>query len=137
MSFPRIPLLAAILLAVPLAPAQTSPRTARHKAEVHRRHERLQEKPLPPSAWNGHPRLAIVLVLDNFQGEDLQRWRADFQKDRGFDLFLDEGAYFPDCYYDYANNESAPGNAAISTGAYTDANGISGDSWWNLSLIHI
>ena len=35
-------------------------------------------------------------------------------------MFLDAGAYFPDCYYDYANTKTAPGHATLGTGAYTD-----------------
>ena len=57
---------------------------------------------------------------------------ADF-KGRGFRLFLDKGAYFEDCYYDYANTKTAPGHATLGTGAYTDGHGISANSWWDLT----
>jgi len=83
------------------------------------------------TAYDDHPRLVIILVLDQFRADYLERYRADF-KDRGFNLFLDHGAWFPDCYFDYANTETAPGHAAIGTGAYTDGNGIGGNSWWDL-----
>ncbi len=88
--------------------------------------------PVPPSAYNGHPKLAIILVIDQFRGDYLDRWRADF-KNRGFNLFLQHGAYFPDCYYDYANTKTAPGHATIGTGAYTDGHGISSNDWWDLA----
>lgn len=83
------------------------------------------------SAYDGHPKLIVIVVLDQFRADYLERYRADF-KGRGFDLFLDHGAWFPDCYYDYANTETAPGHAAIGTGAYTDGNGIGGNAWWDL-----
>ena len=83
------------------------------------------------SAYNDHPKLAIILAIDQFRGDYLDRWRADF-KDRGFDLFLDHGAYFSNCYYDYANTKTAPGHATIGTGAYTDGHGISSNEWWDL-----
>ena len=84
------------------------------------------------SAYDDHPKLIIILVLDQFRADYLERYRADF-KGRGFDLFLDHGAWFPDCYYAYANTETAPGHAAIGTGAYTSGNGIGGNSWWDLA----
>lgn len=83
------------------------------------------------SAYNDHPKLAIILVIDQFRGDYLDRWRADF-KGRGFGLFLDHGAYFPNCYYDYANTKTAPGHATIGTGAYSDGHGISSNEWWDL-----
>src|SRR6185437_6064888 len=84
------------------------------------------------SAYDDHPKLIVIVVLDQFRADYLERYRADF-KGRGFDLFLDHGAWFPDCYYDYANTETAPGHAAIGTGAYTNGNGIGGNSWWDLA----
>ena len=84
------------------------------------------------SAYDGHPRLVIILVVDQLRADYLDRYRADF-KGRGFRLFLDHGAYFEDCYYDYANTKTAPGHATLGTGAYTDGHGISSNSWWDLS----
>ncbi|MGC2404264.1 MAG: alkaline phosphatase family protein [Acidobacteriaceae bacterium] len=83
------------------------------------------------SAYDGHPRLVIVLVIDQFRADYLDRYRADF-KGRGFRLFLDKGAYFEDCYYDYANTKTAPGHATLGTGAYTDGHGIAANEWWDL-----
>src|SRR5271163_5148678 len=84
------------------------------------------------SAYDGHPRLVVILVVDQFRADYLDRYRADF-KGRGFRLFLDKGAYFEDCYYDYANTKTAPGHATLGTGAYTDGHGISSNSWWDLA----
>jgi arylsulfatase A-like enzyme len=84
------------------------------------------------TAYDDHPKLVIILVLDQFRADYLERYRADF-KNRGFNLFLDHGAWFPDCYFDYANTETAPGHATIGTGAYTDGHGIGGNSWWDLA----
>jgi hypothetical protein len=84
------------------------------------------------SAYDAHPKLVIILVVDQFRADYLDRYRADF-KGRGFRLFLDSGAYFEDCYYDYANTKTAPGHATLGTGAYTDGHGISSNAWWDLS----
>jgi type I phosphodiesterase/nucleotide pyrophosphatase len=84
------------------------------------------------SAYDGHPRLVIILVVDQLRGDLLDRYRSDF-KGRGFRLFLDKGAYFEDCYYDYTNTKTAPGHATLGTGAYTDGHGISANAWWDLN----
>ena len=84
------------------------------------------------SAYDAHPRLIVILVVDQFRADYLDRYRADF-KARGFRLFLDHGAYFEDCYYDYANTKTAPGHATLGTGAYTDGHGIASNAWWDLS----
>src|SRR5580658_6013419 len=81
-------------------------------------------------AYDGKPKLVLILVIDQFRGDYLQRYRADL-KGRGFKLLLDEGAWFPDCYYNYANTKTAPGHATIGTGAYTDGHGIESNDWWD------
>ena len=84
------------------------------------------------SAYDAHPKLVVVLVVDQLRADALDRYRADF-KGRGFRLFLDKGAYFEDCYYNYANTKTAPGHATLGTGAYTDGHGISANAWWDLT----
>src|ERR1700692_4000152 len=82
--------------------------------------------PLPTAraqAYNATPKLVVIVVIDQFRGDMLQRYRAEF-KGRGFRLLMDEDAWFPDCYYNYANTKTAPGHATIGTGAYTDGHGI-------------
>ncbi len=82
------------------------------------------------SAYDAHPKLIVIIVIDQFRGDYLERYRADF-KGHGFRLFIDKGAYFTDCYYDYANTKTAPGHATIGTGAYTDGHGIGSNEWWD------
>jgi Type I phosphodiesterase / nucleotide pyrophosphatase len=164
MNLLRLPsLLLVVILGVPLAQAQNPPSSAAPAAQsspqaaaptkpaarnaapheapakpaapAHREAEHTREAPVPFSAYNAHPKLAVILVIDQFRGDYLDRWRADF-KGRGFDLFLDHGAYFSNCYYDYANTKTAPGHATIGTGAYTDGHGISSNEWWDLSRNH-
>ncbi|HEY4048170.1 MAG TPA: alkaline phosphatase family protein [Acidobacteriaceae bacterium] len=87
--------------------------------------------PVRASAYDARPKLVILLVIDQFRGDYLDRYRAGF-KGRGFRLFLDHGAYFEDCYYDYANTKTAPGHATLGTGSYSDGHGISSNEWWDL-----
>ncbi|KAA6464585.1 alkaline phosphatase family protein [Acidobacteria bacterium AB60] len=86
----------------------------------------------PAQVYAGKPKLIVIVVIDQFRGDYLARYRADF-KGRGFRLFLDQGAWFTDCYYDYANTKTAPGHATLGTGAYTDGHGIESNEWWDAS----
>ena len=78
----------------------------------------------------GRPKLIVIVVIDQFRGDYLNRDQAEF-KGRGFNLFMKQGAWFTDCYYDYANTKTAPGHATIGTGAYTDGHGIDSNEWWD------
>ena len=86
----------------------------------------------PAQVFAGRPKLIVIVVIDQFRGDYLNRDRAQF-KGRGFNLFMKEGAWFTDCYYDYANTKTAPGHATIGTGAYTDGHGIESNEWWDAS----
>src|SRR6202790_2897192 len=86
--------------------------------------------PASASAYNGHPRLVVIIVIDQFRGDYLERYRTEFS-DGGFRVFLDRGAYFTDCNYDYANTSTAPGHATLLTGSYTSGHGIVANSWWD------
>ncbi len=81
-------------------------------------------------AFVGKPKLIVIVVIDQFRADYLNRHQADF-KGRGFNLFMKEGAWFTDCYYDYANTKTAPGHSTIGTGAYTDGHGIESNEWWD------
>src|ERR1700691_1759762 len=82
------------------------------------------------SAYNAHPKLIVVIVIDQFRGDYLERYRDQFPEG-GFRLLLDHGAYFADCDYDYANTRTAPGHATLFTGAYSDGHGIAANEWWD------
>ncbi len=84
-------------------------------------------------AYDGKPKLVVILVFDQFRGDYLDRYRADFKAKNGWNLFLKQGAHFTDCYYDYANLVTAAGHATIGTGAYTDGHGIPLNEWYEPS----
>ena len=81
------------------------------------------------SAYQASPKLVVILVIDQFRGDYLERYHDEFGP-AGFRLFTDKGAYFPACYYDYANTRTAPGHASIGTGTYTSGHGILANEWW-------
>lgn len=90
----------------------------------------------PPAfadAYHATPKLVVILVIDQFRGDYLDRYRDALTLPNGFNLFLKRGAYFNGCYFDYANTKTAPGHATIGTGAYTDGHGIGSNEWWDLA----
>jgi hypothetical protein len=81
-------------------------------------------------AYHATPKLVVVLVIDQFRGDYLDRYRDDFKTPNGFNLFLKKGVHFTDCYYDYANLVTAAGHSTIGTGSYTDGHKIPINEWW-------
>ena len=88
------------------------------------------------SAYDGHPKLVVVIVIDQFRGDYLERYRNQFG-DGGFRLLIDRGAYFPNCNYNYANTRTAPGHATLFTGAYSNGHGIAANEWWDPKKKHM
>lgn len=86
--------------------------------------------PLRADAYHATPKLVVVLVIDQFRGDYLERYRDDFKTSNGFNLFLKKGVHFTDCYYDYANLVTAAGHSTIGTGSYTDGHKIPINEWW-------
>ena len=82
------------------------------------------------SAYNAHPKLVVVIVIDQFRGDYLERYRDQFGEG-GFRLLLDHGANFTDCNYDYATTRTAPSHATLFTGAYSNGHGIVSNEWWD------
>jgi hypothetical protein len=89
---------------------------------------------LTPAAWasayNARPKLVVIIVIDQFRADYLERYRDQFGEG-GFRFFLDRGAYFTDCYYDYANTRTGPGHATLFSGSYTSGHGIVANEWWD------
>jgi predicted AlkP superfamily pyrophosphatase or phosphodiesterase len=90
----------------------------------------LSTIPAAASAYNARPKLVVVIIIDQFRGDYLERYRDQFPEG-GFRLLLDHGANFTDCNYDYANTRTAPGHATLFTGAYSDGHGIAANEWWD------
>ena len=82
------------------------------------------------SAYDAHPKLIVIIAIDQFRGDYLERYRNQFA-DAGFRLLLDHGAYFPNCNYNYADTRTAPGHATLFTGAYSNGHGIAANEWWD------
>lgn len=86
--------------------------------------------PLRASVYDGQPRLVVVVIVDQLRADLLQRYRSRLAQD-GFRRFLEHGAYFADCRYDYINTRTSPGHATLLTGAYVSGHGLAGNWWWS------
>src|SRR3954468_8287171 len=82
------------------------------------------------SAYNARPKLVVIVVIDQFRADYLERYRDQFGEG-GFRLFLDHGAYFTNCHYNYANTHTAPRPATLFTGAYSSGHGLMNNEWWD------
>ncbi len=82
------------------------------------------------SAYNGQPKLVVIIIIDQFRADLLDR-AHDRLGPSGLRFFTDRGAWFTNCNYNYANTETAPGHATLLTGSYTNAHGILANTWWD------
>jgi len=76
------------------------------------------------------PKLAVVIVIDQFRQEYLSRYSKFFGKD-GFNRLMKNGAQFTSAHYSHATTYTGPGHAQILSGSFGHTNGIIGNRWWN------
>ena len=74
------------------------------------------------------PALVVVLTIDQFRADYLQRFR-EFFGPGGFRLLLEQGAAFADCRYRHAVTKTAAGHAVVLTGVHADVHGIINNAW--------
>ncbi|MFN3651573.1 MAG: alkaline phosphatase family protein [Armatimonadota bacterium] len=93
-------------------------------------------------AWSAdaaveRPRLVVVLSIDQFRADYLQRFGDLYlpPKSRdgvgGFRYLMSRGAWYPDCRFAYHRTATGPGHATLGTGAQPGLSGIVGNAWWN------
>ena len=74
------------------------------------------------------PSLVLVLTIDQFRGDYLNRFREHFVPG-GLKLLLDGGANFVDCRYRHAVTKTAAGHAVVLTGVHANVHGIINNAW--------
>lgn len=74
------------------------------------------------------PKLVVVVVVDGLPQEQLLK-NYDLFVAGGFRRLLDKGAWFSDAHQGHAFTITAPGHAAIMSGAYPYQHGIIGNEW--------
>lgn len=76
------------------------------------------------------PRLVVVIVIDQFRPDYLERFRSHFGK-KGFRLLLQAGASFSQARYLHAATLTCPGHATVLTGSHAQVNGIISNVWYD------
>lgn len=74
------------------------------------------------------PRLVLLIVVDQFRYDYLERF-GDLFGPNGFKRLLSDGASWTQSNYDHIPTYTAPGHAAMLTGAYPAETGIVGNEW--------
>lgn len=78
------------------------------------------------------PRLAVVVVIDQFRSDYLDRFASQFGAG-GFRRFLDAGARFTGGRHAHAVTKTCPGHAVVLTGAYASVTGVVANEWWSVA----
>ncbi|MDQ2974386.1 MAG: alkaline phosphatase family protein [Acidobacteriota bacterium] len=102
--------------------------SARHEATTGRlRHQASTQGPRQ-NATTQRPRLILLIVVDQFRYDYLERF-GDLFGPRGIKRLVHEGAFWVNANFDYTPTKTAPGHAAIMTGAPPAATGMVGNEW--------
>ncbi len=86
-----------------------------------------QRKPFPENG-KASPRLVLLIVVDQFRYDYLDRYADLFATD-GLKRLLNNGANWVDANYDHMPTYTAPGHATLMTGAYPAETGIVANEW--------
>jgi predicted AlkP superfamily pyrophosphatase or phosphodiesterase len=77
------------------------------------------------------PRLVVVVSIDQFPYEYLERMRPGFRPDGIFLRMCDAGANFTNCHHGHAFTKTAPGHSVLLTGSFPRRNGIINNEWFD------
>ncbi|MBA2687354.1 MAG: alkaline phosphatase family protein [Gemmatimonadaceae bacterium] len=78
---------------------------------------------LASSTEPARPTLVVMLTIDQFRGDYIQRFRP--QLTGGLARFADGGAWFTNAHQDHGITETAPGHASLLSGRFPRSTGIS------------
>src|SRR5688572_6602290 len=81
-----------------------------------------------PSSVQKRPKLVLLIVVDQFRYDYLERF-GDLFVQNGFRRLLREGASWTQSNYDHMPTYTAPGHGTMMSGAYPAETGIIGNEW--------
>jgi predicted AlkP superfamily pyrophosphatase or phosphodiesterase len=84
----------------------------------------------PPAAANERPRLVLLIAVDQFRYDYLERF-GDLFAANGLRRLLRDGASWAEANYDHVPTETAPGHATMMTGAWPSETGIIANDWFD------
>jgi predicted AlkP superfamily pyrophosphatase or phosphodiesterase len=81
-------------------------------------------------AATARPRLVLVIVVDQFRADYLERFGDLFAPQGGLRRLMRDGAQWTNANYDHMPTYTAPGHATILTGAWPAETGIVANDWY-------
>ncbi len=120
-------LLALALLAGAAPAATLGQRTTQQPA---RRGGTAATTPAPAAAQGARPRLVLLIVVDQFRYDFLERF-GDLFGGGGLRRLMRDGASWSEANYDHMPTETAPGHATLMTGAWPSETGIIANDWYD------
>ena len=77
------------------------------------------------------PRLVVVVSVDQFAYEYLERFRAGFDPHGIINRCRHDGAWFTNCHHRHGITTTGPGHSVQLTGAYPESSGIVDNDWFD------
>jgi predicted AlkP superfamily pyrophosphatase or phosphodiesterase len=84
-------------------------------------------RPVPPEPPEAAPKLLLLVVVDQFRGDYLDRFESLWTG--GVRRLLDEGVVFADAHHRHAVTHTAVGHASLATGCHPRRHGIIANYW--------
>ena len=81
------------------------------------------------AATAARPDLVVVVSIDQFPHEYLERMQAGFAPDGMFRRLLDRGAVYTQCHHGHAFTITGPGHSVLLTGTFPCSTGIVDNNW--------
>lgn len=82
-----------------------------------------------PGAPTARPRLVVVLVVDQFRADYVQRY--GHQWTQGLRRLFADGAYYTEAAHRYASTMTCAGHATIGTGTFPQTHGLISNAWYD------
>ncbi len=117
--------LAPALLSLSFAnPAHAQPRPARRQQGAPTAAPRASTTP-------ARPRLVVLVVVDQFRADYLERFGDLFAERGGLRRLMTRGGVWANANFDHMPTYTAPGHATLMTGTWPSENGIIGNLWYD------
>ncbi len=78
---------------------------------------------------HARPKLVVLLVVDQMRGDYVDKFLPQWTG--GLRRLVEEGAWFRDAAYPYADTATCVGHATISTGAFPTTHAMVANAWWD------
>ncbi len=92
----------------------------------------LQARPESSQEQTSPPRLAVLIIIDQFRHDFLLRFDDLFVED-GFRRLMDRGAWMQDARFSHVHASTSPGHSVITSGTYAHKTGMVNNWWYNRS----